>query len=1141
QQTKFRINSNHGGNDPGDHTCLSGLPDSFWAEATGKLKPKAIKCIFMGYHDGAKGYRLWRLDDVKPKIVIGRDVVFNESLMYKNTLMVLLLQILGRKLSLRWNFKANMSSIVKFDVEKFDGSNDFELWHVKMRCLLIQHGWEAALDPFSRTMTDADKTATLKTDVYKKAHSALLLCLDNKVLKEVNKEDYDAGVWLKLETLYMTKSLANKLYLKKKLFTFYMHSGKKLSEHIDEFNKLIDDLANIDVDIDDEDQSLMLLMSLPPSFDNFVETLLYGRESLTLEDVLSSLYSRELKKKAYAKDDGEGLYIRGRSDHQGNLGRGSSRSKSKGNGTYKLKCYICYSEDHLKKDFQKRNKKKSTGFVKKNAGQDSGMHFEGYENGDLLMAASEERFLEWIMDSGGSFHMMPRRDFLFDFKEFDGGTVLLGDNRACAIIGIGKVRAKKTVWVRIDFLELQGTETEKMNPSSCKRSTKKRRKKEKEKNKAISTFYPVCPSGRLSFQLQRSVRRVVVSIPIVGLWSIRPTSTFSPQTLTKSTPHFGTPRQKDPKPPSFPTPPKVGVNSGTTPLPIMWISPAEQHERLSKGLCFNCDNKWVGKHKCLGKFLLLMADEEEDTEQMTEEMQEDTIKSRDIMILNLLVGHDSPRLLQLWGTLGAGKVHILIDNGSTHNFVQPGVVERMKLPLTALDIQGLQMDMDLYLLPMKEPDIVLGIQWLQKLDKQSKYVFEARSLEYLGHIISGKGVEMDPKKVADVPDWLVFTNQWQGFKWEKLENKVFEDLKIRMSGATILGLPNFKEMFMEEGDVLDVRIAVYKWLQYLLGHHFTIHTDHTSLKELMQQVIQTPLQQKHVGKLMGFDFIIEYKPGVTNEVVDALSHVFEEEEVVIGAFMALRQLLTGLMSELRQENEELEELQKIHQKLDFNELLEGFRREQGVVVFLDRYYVGTKSKLKELLLVNFTILQQQGTVALRRCWSNCLHYFNGKACENRLRSLSDVSMDFITGLPTFKDMSIIFVVVDRFTKYAHFGPSPTSFNAPKVVDVFIDIVVKHHGIPKTIVSNCDPIFLRNFWKQLFKSSGTKLNHSTAWKRMPIGIILMKGNVDPLALSRVFEEEGDVIGEFMALSQPLTGLMSELRQQNEELEELQQIH
>nr|GFA90941.1 Ty3/gypsy retrotransposon protein [Tanacetum cinerariifolium] len=68
------------------------------------------------------------------------------------------------------------------------------------------------------------------------------------------------------------------------------------------------------------------------------------------------------------------------------------------------------------------------------------------------------------------------------------------------------------------------------------------------------------------------------------------------------------------------------------------------------------------------------------------------------------------------------------------------------------------------------------------------------------------------------------------------------------------------------------------------------------------------------------------------------------------------------------------------------------------------------------------------------------------------RVWKDISMDFIIGLPVYKGLSVNFVVVDRFTKYAHFGALPTSFNAPKMADIFIYLVVKFHAIPKTIMS-----------------------------------------------------------------------------------------
>lgn len=78
----------------------------------------------------------------------------------------------------------------------------------------------------------------------------------------------------------MTKSLVNRLYLKQALFSFKMTEDKSLIEQLEMFNKLIIDLENIDVNIDDEDQVVMLLSSLAKSYTHFKETLIYGRESL---------------------------------------------------------------------------------------------------------------------------------------------------------------------------------------------------------------------------------------------------------------------------------------------------------------------------------------------------------------------------------------------------------------------------------------------------------------------------------------------------------------------------------------------------------------------------------------------------------------------------------------------------------------------------------------------------------------------------------------------------------------------------------------------------------------------------------------------------------------------------------------------
>lgn len=96
------------------------------------------------------------------------------------------------------------------------------------------------------------------------------------------------------------------------------------------------------------------------------------------------------------------------------------------------------------------------------------------------------------------------------------------------------------------------------------------------------------------------------------------------------------------------------------------------------------------------------------------------------------------------------------------------------------------------------------------------------------------------------------------------------------------------------------------------------------------------------------------------------------------------------------------------------------------------------------------------------------------------RAWSVISLDFIEGLPKSSKKNSILVVVDHLTKYGHFLGLSRPYTTQEVAQEYMTHVYKLHGMPDSIISDRDKIFVSKFWQELFHRSGTKLLLSIAY-------------------------------------------------------------
>ena len=155
-----------------------------------------------------------------------------------------------------------VESTQRFKIPLFDGKINFMIWQSTSQDLLVQQGLDHVLeDERSASINETEWIKIQMRDV-----SMIGLALAPKIKYNMLKETTPKALWEKLKNIYASKSLTNHLCLKMKLYQLKMEMGGDLHDDINKFNQLVSQLLSADDKVSNEEQSLLLLASLPRSF-----------------------------------------------------------------------------------------------------------------------------------------------------------------------------------------------------------------------------------------------------------------------------------------------------------------------------------------------------------------------------------------------------------------------------------------------------------------------------------------------------------------------------------------------------------------------------------------------------------------------------------------------------------------------------------------------------------------------------------------------------------------------------------------------------------------------------------------------------------------------------------------------------------
>ncbi|GJT11670.1 reverse transcriptase domain-containing protein [Tanacetum coccineum] len=316
--------------------------------------------------------------------------------------------------------------------------------------------------------------------------------------------------------------------------------------------------------------------------------------------------------------------------------------------------------------------------------------------------------------------------------------------------------------------------------------------------------------------------------------------------------------------------------------------------------------------------------------------------------------------------------------------------------------------------------------------------FFVTEMTFLGYIVTGSGIKIDPTKVENFSSVIApLTECIKGgrFKWTSEAAKAFDILKAKSNQRPIAF---FSEKLNDARRTYDKEFyaivhTLDTWRHYLLSNEFVLFSNHEALKFINGQYKLKPRHAKWVEFIQAFSFVIRHKVGSDNQVADALSRrhslITTMQIRVQGA-----QLCIPLCS-LRE---------AIILEGHAGGLAGHFGRDKTLALLREQFY--------------WPKMERDVNRLLERC----------RTCHIAKTHSSNAGLYTPLSVP-----------VAPWEDMAYFVPCSKTFDASQVARLYFAKIVKLHGVPKTLISDRDVKFVSHFWRTLWTRLGSKLQFSSS--------------------------------------------------------------